>query len=887
MPTTKIPLGVFAPDASDRDNPALLQAENVLPIYGSYRLIPQLIEASKSPSGTTDNDAITGGHSHLFSGLDSTQVAVPIEDNSVPEGLVVFPPEEADALPHKAAVEDPATPLYYTFIDELDPDDRDGVRFGHAFLPPELYNVTLSELVDPVTDANHTVHVRYRKKNELGQTQSLTAELYSKSLSIAQFLVASGTSSTDGFETTSYTLSSAEADNITDYTDLALEFSGTSGANDAQYAPDETITNKSGWLGEGGEEELHEHVIGADTIYVESPPINLNDDAVSFRLGFEDFEPVNVNPDTGETAYSVRAKGSVADMQIEVSVHSGQTLVVSAAHTITTSWVSYATGFNISDVTDWEDVSIVVRAKSENTGVVQVSIVRLDMPNNDGTEVSWVSFEVPTNDVNRRGDTPQQFVGTKTQLYKVDRSFNWAEVTRTSADYGQGDTPQSWSFMTWGNDIIATNYVDEIQIKAPSDAQFDDLISSPAADEYELRSRFIAIINNFVVLGDVNPDSSGAGGTGTLGTDLGTPFTIWWSGINLSDSFKAGDLPSQSDYQLLLDTPGQITGLVGGEYGIIFKRESIYRMSYIGPDIFFRFDLLSTREGTSFPRSIVKVGDDIYFWGSNGIKRVRSGQVVESVGEGQYSRYLFDGQYSAHAACQYDWPDTTKVDAQVIGAYDPITNCIFWLYQSVNTSLPALEFTHRILVYNVTENRASTFDLPKPSVNPEFTHISSTTNLLTHRTSIVRGLSLFTYDPAGSGGENYSLQQFTGNTSQPIELQSGIISSESFVGQGDYHIQINKIRPLTTIYSPAKSLTNRGYQPPVSITVYSSDNPDMRVGVDSSTASFRNRDEDGWYPLPSPQAGEYYSFTTTIPATSSQLREITHLEIQYTVLGEY
>ncbi len=47
----------------------------------------------------------------------------------------------------------------------------------------------------------------------------------------------------------------------------------------------------------------------------------------------------------------------------------------------------------------------------------------------------------------------------------------------------------------------------------------------------------------------------------------------------------------------LIPDGGDITGITGGEFGIVFLEKAIVRMSYIGSPLFFQFDTISRNIG--------------------------------------------------------------------------------------------------------------------------------------------------------------------------------------------------------------------------------------------------------------------------------------------------
>lgn len=110
------------------------------------------------------------------------------------------------------------TPLW-SKMDEVSADDTDFIQdstSGH------VAEVSLSNVSDPLSSTGHVV--RWRRRS--GTSPSVTIGLYQGATLIAS---STDTTTTGSFTDTSFTLSGAEADAITDYNDLRLRF--TNGAN--------------------------------------------------------------------------------------------------------------------------------------------------------------------------------------------------------------------------------------------------------------------------------------------------------------------------------------------------------------------------------------------------------------------------------------------------------------------------------------------------------------------------------------------------------------------------------------------------------------------------------------------------------------------------------
>ena len=116
-------------------------------------------------------------------------------------------------------------------------------------------------------------------------------------------------------------------------------------------------------------------------------------------------------------------------------------------------------------------------------------------------------------------------------------------------------------------------------------------------------ARFVTVVRDFVVAGYVAGEES----------------RVYWSDINNELNWVAS-ASSQSDSQYLPDG-GNITGLAGGEYGLVFLERAIYRMTYSGSPFFFQFDAISRTLGCISAGSIAQFGGVTYFLADDGLYR--------------------------------------------------------------------------------------------------------------------------------------------------------------------------------------------------------------------------------------------------------------------------
>lgn len=114
----------------------------------------------------------------------------------------------------------------YTTIDESSPSDADYIKTS---APPGAneFETLLTSVTDPVSSSNHVMRWRRRKQPASGSNDvTITVRLLQNTTQITS---QSDATIPGSFTDTSYTLSGAEADAISDYTNLRLEFVASGG----------------------------------------------------------------------------------------------------------------------------------------------------------------------------------------------------------------------------------------------------------------------------------------------------------------------------------------------------------------------------------------------------------------------------------------------------------------------------------------------------------------------------------------------------------------------------------------------------------------------------------------------------------------------------------
>jgi hypothetical protein len=257
------------------------------------------------------------------------------------------------------------------------------------------------------------------------------------------------------------------------------------------------------------------------------------------------------------------------------------------------------------------------------------------------------------------------FAGGATRLYKYDISnLNIVDVSKldtgSPVDYG---TTTGWDFTQFGNAIIAANGADKLQVWVSGiSTNFDDLATNAPTAKY------VTVVRDFVVAAN----------------ETSNPNRVYWSDINDETDWTPG-VNSQSDTQDIPDG-GNIQGITGGEFGLIFLERAVVRMAYIGSPLFFQFDTISRKLGCYEPNSIVQYGNISWFLADDGFYQC-DGQNVSPIGVERVDKFFFNDA------------DQSKI-SQMSAAVDPINKIVVWCY-------PNNSETNSLLIFNWQINRWS------------------------------------------------------------------------------------------------------------------------------------------------------------------------------------
>lgn len=268
------------------------------------------------------------------------------------------------------------------------------------------------------------------------------------------------------------------------------------------------------------------------------------------------------------------------------------------------------------------------------------------------------------------GDEVAIFAGSAGELYKLDATDLSLDIVSKAGGY----TGNTWNFVQFGKVVICANNQDKLQSwTIGTSSAFADLnANAPIA-------KYVTVVRDFVV---------------TANLDAGTNTNkVQWSDINDETNWVSGTT-SQSDYQIIPDG-GDITGITGGEIGLIFLERSIVRMSYAGSPLFFQFDTISRGLGCLEGNSIAQYGATTFFLSADGFYKC-DGQTVTGIGTEKVDRYFFNDA------------DITNLDT-ITASVDPIKKLVVWNYGNVDGG-------RSILIYNWQLNKWSRADTDSTGV---------------------------------------------------------------------------------------------------------------------------------------------------------------------------
>lgn len=237
-------------------------------------------------------------------------------------------------------------------------------------------------------------------------------------------------------------------------------------------------------------------------------------------------------------------------------------------------------------------------------------------------------------------------------------SFNsgpmWTEV-----DQGQTYHAEQWSFIQAGNDTIATNGADPVQVY--SGTSFGPLGGGPPIAKFVTTVDPGAGTGFIVILANLSTDPTGWVSSGP-GSD-----TVWT--LNVNDLSASGFLRSES---------GPITGLKSlRTYAVAFKSNAVYLGQFIGPPFVWDWQPVSHQVGTLNNDGIVDLGDLLVFVGPDDFYQF-DGTNVTSIPNGVKEWFFGTPGAAGTGIANPQYLDSIQ------GRYDSTSSVVYWHFSSVN-----------------------------------------------------------------------------------------------------------------------------------------------------------------------------------------------------------
>ena len=361
------------------------------------------------------------------------------------------------------------------------------------------------------------------------------------------------------------------------------------------------------------------------------------------------------------------------------------------------------------------------------------------------------------------------FVADGTKIYRLTAAGGTPSNISRASKYSLNDA-EKWQFVTFGSTVVAAGPISsQLQkYELGADSAFSDISGAP-------NSKYVAVVKDFVVCANVAYD----------GNDY--PDQVRWSEINSATDWTIGD--NQADFQTISDC-GHITGIVGGEAGIIFMETGIARMQYIGSPLIFSFEKLQTNQGTRFPGSIASLGPNMTFYLSDNGFFMFDGAQSTPIGDGKVDQFFLQD-------LNYDKSD------RITSIIDPREQVVLWSYPSKESS----GSPDRILIFHWPSGRWALTEIEHESLGVAAS-VGLTLEELDNISSSLDDLNISMDDPALSGGQfqlvcskDSKIHEFSG-----IPLDATLTTEEFEPSRGRFSV-MKSVMPYITTKAANSALT--------------------------------------------------------------------------------
>lgn len=320
------------------------------------------------------------------------------------------------------------------------------------------------------------------------------------------------------------------------------------------------------------------------------------------------------------------------------------------------------------------------------------------------------------------------FAGDVSALYTMGTGTTYNSATRNALSGGAYSvlSTDSWQFAEFGNRIIAVNGHNNTTTSF-TDHLVQTMSLNPATLPFanltgvgQLGAKTIAVVRDFVVVGNIMHADSASG----VYTNR-----VRWCGVNDPTTWTA-NATTMADHQDLVNG-GIVMRIMGGEYGVVFMRNAVYRMDFVGSPLVFQFDQVQSNLGLVAKEAIAAYQNMIFFLSDTGFYAF-DGATVTPIGRGKVDDAFWKGKLPEIAV------NKSFLD-RIVAEIDPENKLVLWSYP---TTASLSGTSDAVLVYSWAYNRWSA--IVGKNIERVTRHSSGTGAVVLAVFNNVHGLSRFT-----------------------------------------------------------------------------------------------------------------------------------------------
>lgn len=232
-------------------------------------------------------------------------------------------------------------------------------------------------------------------------------------------------------------------------------------------------------------------------------------------------------------------------------------------------------------------------------------------------------------------------------------------LTETTGMTGIGDG-EAWDFARFNDFVFATavgnapQYLSDVD----SDTSWSTAPGSPPV------AKFCAKVGEFLMLGNID----------------GAPYRVQWSPYNNPTGTWGVDRRTQASFADLDASFGEVMRISGGRYATVFQKRGIQRLSYVGPPLVWRADVIDEDRGCIAPFAVASLGYLNYFLAEDGFW-VTNGSSVQPIGTNRINAWFFDNvnpDKKDRTQAAVDWENEVIVWSFISGSGDQYDTLLFY-----------------------------------------------------------------------------------------------------------------------------------------------------------------------------------------------------------------